>query len=85
MKIDTNKLIMEMARQEVSNIELAEMTGLTTTSISTLRKKGTCRGTTLGKVAKALKLDVTDLMEGADKSVQGSIKGCDVGTGAVTG
>ena len=63
MKINTKRIKTEMANQRLSCAELAEKSGLIRQSISTILKRGTCNYSTAGKVADALKIDVSEIME----------------------
>ena len=63
MRIDRVKLIAEMARQDVTSIRLAEAAGVSRVTVSALRCGKTCTAETAGKIARALGVDVTEIME----------------------
>lgn len=63
MHIDRIKLIAEMARQNITAIELANKAGVSRSSIQSLRSGKSCNKTTVGHVAKALGLEIKDLEE----------------------
>lgn len=65
MKINRTKLEVEMAKQGVTVLKLASITGLSVTGISKI-KNGlqNARPATIGKIAKALNVPVENLIEG---------------------
>lgn len=63
MRIDRIKLITEMARQDVTSIQLAERAGVSRVTVSALRCGKTCTAETAGKIARALGVDVSEIME----------------------
>ena len=63
MRIDRIKLITEMARQDITSIRLAEKSGVSRVTVSALRCGKTCTSETAGKIARALGVDVTEIME----------------------
>ena len=63
MRIDRIKLITEMARRDVSSTRLAEAAGVSRVTVSALRCGKTCTAETAGKIARALGVDVTEIME----------------------
>ena len=63
MRIDRVKLIAEMARQNVTSIRLAEKSGVSRVTVSALRCGKTCTSETASKIAGALGVDVTEIME----------------------
>lgn len=63
MRIDRIKLITEMARQDVTSIQLAERAGVSRVTVSALRCGKTCTAETAGKIARALGVDVTEIVE----------------------
>ena len=67
IKLDGRKLNIELARHEMSVTQLAEAAGINRTSIAAIRKTGVCKTTTAGKLARALGIDVTEIM--ADEPV----------------
>lgn len=63
MRIDRIKLITEMARQDVTGIQLAERAGVSRVTVSALRCGKTCTAETASKIARALGVDVTEIIE----------------------
>ena len=63
MRIDRVKLIAEMARQDVTGIQLAERAGVSRVTVSALRCGKTCTAETASKIARALGVDVTEIIE----------------------
>ena len=63
MRIDRVKLIAEMARQNVTSIRLAEKSGVSRVTVSALRCGKTCTSETASKIARALGVDVTEIIE----------------------
>ncbi len=67
MKFDNKKFNMQLALHQISIKELCEKSGL---GVTTLRKarKGQCspRPATIGKIAKALGVDVKDIIQDED-------------------
>ncbi|MDI3536520.1 MAG: hypothetical protein PWR12_704 [Eubacteriaceae bacterium] len=64
MKIDNHKLDMAMARSRTDVQTLCESSGLSRSALSLIRnKKRDPRPATIGKIAKALDVDVTEIIE----------------------
>lgn len=63
MRIDRVKLIAEMARQDITSTRLAEAAGVSRVTVSALRCGKTCTAETAGKIARALGVDVAEIME----------------------
>lgn len=63
MRIDRVKLIAEMARRDVTSTRLAEAAGVSRVTVSALRCGKTCTAETAGKIARALGVDVSEIME----------------------
>ncbi|HIZ30696.1 MAG TPA: helix-turn-helix transcriptional regulator [Candidatus Fournierella merdipullorum] len=63
MRIDRVKLIAEMARQDITSIQLAEKAGVSRVTVSALRCGKTCTAETAGKIVRALGVDVTEIVE----------------------
>lgn len=63
MKIDTTKLSILCIRKGWNTMQLAEKAGITRQTLSTVKGRGTCAMGTAGKLAKALGVDVTELLE----------------------
>lgn len=63
MKIDTHKLSVEMARNCFSAEELAKYAGISRVTVQRLKSgKQVARPQTIGKLAKALQVQVEDLI-----------------------
>jgi len=71
MKIDKRKLDMVMAVQCLTSEKLSDVTGVSQVSIARFRK-GTQqpRPATVGKIAKALGVDVTEIIESATATAE---------------
>lgn len=63
MRIDRVKLIAEMARQDIRVAELAEKAGVSRCTITALRSGKSCNTNSIKHVARALGVQVEDLME----------------------
>ena len=63
MKINRQKIELEMARQGISTTQLAEKAGIARQNISTVLGRGTCTPPTAGKLAKALGVDIEAIAE----------------------
>lgn len=63
MRIDRIKLISEMARQNLRVNELAEKAGVSTNTVSAIRCGKNCSKLAGNAIAKALNVDVTELLE----------------------
>ena len=63
MKINGNKIEWLAAERGCTLKELAEKAGITRQNLSTVKTRGTCRAGTIFKIAKALGVDVTELLE----------------------
>lgn len=63
MVVNNKKLINEMARQCLNCNDLASICGLSSSTINRLRLEGAkTQGKTLGIIAKALKIDINELI-----------------------
>lgn len=62
MKINGAKLEMLTAQKGLTFKRLAELSGVTPQSISTIKLRGTCMAKTLVKLANALEVDPADLI-----------------------
>lgn len=63
IKVNSKRLINEMARQCLNSNDLASICGLSNTTINRLRLEGaSTQGKTLGIIAKALKIDINELI-----------------------
>ena len=63
MRIDRVKLIAEMARQDMKAIRLAEITGITKATITSIRSGKACYDDTGHRIAAALGVDINTLIE----------------------
>lgn len=63
MRIDRIKLITEMARQDITQIQLAELTGASRATISGVQNGRSCSSRTAVKIADALKVPLETLLE----------------------
>lgn len=63
MKINKQKLLIAMARKKMTNASLARATGITPQTVGNMLR-GCCDTSlpTVGKVAEALGVDVTDII-----------------------
>lgn len=66
MKIDKEKLMVSMARAQLCRSEVAEKSGLSVNTLSGAFSRGSCKPATAGKIAKALGVDVTEIIETED-------------------
>lgn len=63
MRIDRVKLISEMARQDLKVKELAELAGLSRLTVTAVRGGKSCSQNTALSIARALSVDVAEIME----------------------
>ena len=63
MRIDRVKLIAEMARQNINTLELAEKSGVSRVTITSIRSGKSCRNASGICIANALGVDITELLE----------------------
>lgn len=64
MKIDNQRLDMAMAKACVDVKTLSELSGISKAALAAVRNKSrNPKPATVGKIAKALKVDVSDLLE----------------------
>lgn len=66
MKISKTKLEIAMARAELNRNTLAEKAKMPIPTVCNLYQRGTCKPATVGRIAKALGVDVTEILEGGD-------------------
>lgn len=64
MKINVTKMLLAMAEHQMSVNELAEKSGVSRGTISAIRAGKTCRPEIAGKIAQALNMPLTELIEG---------------------
>lgn len=63
MKTNNAKMEIALARAKMSSCELSKVTGISRASIGRMITGAVCKPFNIGKVAEALKVDVTDLIE----------------------
>lgn len=63
MKIDRFKLTMELMRQELTQKQLAEISGVSRVTINYIKAGKSCSDEIGKKIAKALKVKVADIIE----------------------
>ena len=63
LKIDQNRLEIWMARRGMTGAQVANAANMTTQLFSTIKIRGTCTPRNLARIANALGVDVTELME----------------------
>lgn len=63
MKIDTKKVALFLAEQELTKTALAERSGMSRQNISTILGRGTCEPATAGKLAKGLGVPVAEIVK----------------------
>lgn len=63
MRIDRIKLVTEMARQDVTQLRLAELTGMSRATLSGIQNGRSCSSGTAVKIADALKVPLETLLE----------------------
>lgn len=68
MRIDRIKLISEMARQDLRGADLAARAGVSKVTITAIRGGKSCARNTALRIARALGVDVTEIMEEAKQA-----------------
>ena len=63
MRIDRIKFITELARQDMTQKKLAELSGVSRATINYIRSGKSCTDEVGNKLAKALRVNVKDLLE----------------------
>ena len=63
MRIDRFKLTRELMRQELTQKQLAEISGVSRVTINYIKAGKSCSDEIGKKIAKALKVKVTDIIE----------------------
>lgn len=63
MRIDRVKLVTELARRDMSQKKLAELSGVSRATINYIRHGKSCSDEIGDKIAIALGLDVTEIIE----------------------
>lgn len=63
MRIDRVKLVTELAKRDMTQKRLAEMSGVSRQTINYIRAGKSCTDEVGQKIAKALGVDVTEIMD----------------------
>ena len=63
MRIDRIKLVTELIKQEMTQKQLAEKAGVSRVTVNGIKSGRSCSDETAGKIAKALCVDVTEIIE----------------------
>lgn len=63
MKISKQKIERVMAEKGLTAVEVAEKSGVSRQSFSTIKLRGTCEPATAGKIARGLGVNVADITE----------------------
>lgn len=63
MRIDRIKLITEMARQDMTQLRLVELSGVSRATISGIQNGRSCSSRSAVKIADALKVPIETLLE----------------------
>lgn len=63
MRINKQKLLVAMARKQMNNTTLAKTTGISPATVGNMLRGCDMSLPTVGKVAKALGVDVTEIIE----------------------
>lgn len=66
MKINKGMLMVSMARAQLCRSEVAGKAGLSVNTLSGALSRGSCKPATAGKIAQALGVDVTEIIETED-------------------
>ena len=63
LQVEQEKVQLQMARQCMNPYDLCSKAGISYASYRRIRKEGGCKIATLGKLAAALGVDVTEILE----------------------
>lgn len=63
MKVDKKKLEVAMARAKLNRNTLANKAGIPVPTLSNVYNRGKCKPATVGRIADALGIDVTEILE----------------------
>lgn len=63
MRIDRIKLVTEMARQDMTQFQLVELSGVSRATISGIQNGRSCSSRSAVKIADALKVPIETLLE----------------------
>lgn len=63
LKVSQDKVQIAMAREKMNPYDLCSASGISYAAYRQIMKKGSCKIATLGKLAAALKVDVTEIID----------------------
>lgn len=63
MKVDKRKLDIAMARAQLNRGDLAKKAGMPVQTLCNVMQRKNCRPATIGRIAAALGVDVTEIIE----------------------
>lgn len=63
MRLDVMKIKIIIARKELNQTDLAKKCGMRRQALNEIFNRGTCTLKTIGKIAKALDVDVTEIIK----------------------
>ena len=63
MRIDRTKLTTELVRRDMTQKKLAELAGISRATVNYIKAGKSCTEEIGQKIAKALKIDVTEILE----------------------
>lgn len=63
MRLDVLKIKLIIARKELNQTDLAKRCGMRRQALNEIFNRGTCTLKTIGKIAKALDVDVTEIIK----------------------
>jgi lambda repressor-like predicted transcriptional regulator len=62
LKVDKRKLEIAMARAKLNKYDLAAKAGMPIPTVGNVYTRGTCKPATVGRIAEALGIDVTEIL-----------------------
>lgn len=63
MEPDIKKILICMARNQMNDSDLLKAAGIQSSTWSQVKKRGKARPVTIGKIAKGLNVDVTEIIK----------------------
>lgn len=63
MELDIRKVLICMARNQMDDADAIKATGIPSGTWHQIKKKGKARTSTIGKIAKGLNVDVTEIIK----------------------
>lgn len=63
MNIDKKKVLLILAKKQMTKTQLAALCGIAVQNISTILRRGTCEPATAGKLAKGLGVPVNEIVK----------------------